>query len=159
MRESPTLAFLVVLIGAVAAVGFGCRGNKADGQLCSEHAECKSERCATFDEARGGKRCATNCARDADCAGGEVCFAGVDACAKKKGVAVGARCTEHDQCDRGVCAGIEDAERGYEAGVCSQLCGSDSDCTAPLRCQEQVHKAGPLMRSIRYCAGRGPAAP
>ena len=122
---------------------------KANGKACTADKECKGGAC-------GDKKCATKCAKDSECASGEVCHS-VDMkimfCMKPTYEAsTGKKCGA----DSTVCAGSTKCygRANSPSSACSGSCKTDTDCPPNNECAtEQGSSFCKLRSACSPCAG------
>lgn len=164
--------------GLYCARTSGCEGQcaplpeeremRADGEACTNDAQCASLFCT--DPGDGRRRCLTPCLGDAgSCLSGEACAAppgACGACVPEEIVSglrgLGERCDLAERCRSGLC--YEDDGRRY----CSRACTADTECPSGYHCrptrdddgrESGVCAAGPRSGIGDPCLGNGDCAP
>ncbi len=127
------------------------------GSPCTSHVECLSEFCIDANvvrlDALGGSVCSELCCTNTDCPPDFVCWesgSGTGACisravagAPADGTAVGAACTEGNECASGICG----------EGTCAPPCCVDRDCGAGGVCAMTVARGRSTTDLVLACGG------
>ena len=120
----------------------GAEGTRADGEECSDEAQCFSRRCI---DVAGTMRCARQCSPTAsDCGDGLLCeemgecHSCIPESASTRPRIFGAQCTMDEQCLSMDCT----EDEGTAAAFCTASCAADNPCPSGYRCREDRCIAG-----------------
>ncbi|MEZ4256072.1 MAG: PPC domain-containing protein [Polyangiales bacterium] len=114
------------------AIGEVCSASTCKGDVCTSVSNCPADHgCVDLGPSGGTKRCAFECALNADCRGGEACkrLSAGRYCDATGSGQNGDACAKHSDC------GGQRACLGYPGGYCARAgCSVNSDCESGTYC-------------------------